>query len=251
MIGKRHEYAAMAKAEKELWWYRSLHELTIKKIKAYSFTPNARILDAGCGTGGMLAYLKSKGYTNIEGFDLSSDAIEYANEYTDLNVRLLDILDSDKAYEKNRFDIVISNDILCLLAEPQDKIALTKLLSLLKPGGVLIMNLPANNIFKGTHDKTLNVLRRYSKSKITSLVGESAEIKESIYWPFTLSPLIFIVRFSQRIKMLFNKNENFLSDVKLPPAFLNKIFYGLISWENSFMKTKPWGSSVFVVMQKL
>lgn len=221
-----------------------------KKIRQFSFSTNAQILDAGCGTGGMLAYLKGNGYNNLKGFDLSSDAVEYSNEYTDLNVQLLDILEADKVYEKNKFDIIISNDILCLLSEPQDKIALITLVSLLKPGGILLMNLPAGNIFKGTHDVTLNVLRRYSKSQIIKLVGKSAKIKECIYWPYLLSPLIFLVRFSQRIKMLFNKTGNFLSDVKLPPAFLNRIFYNTTRWENKSIQNKPWGSSIFVVIQK-
>lgn len=148
MIGKQYEYDAMWKCEKELWWYRNLHDLTIKKIQQFSYPLHAHILDAGCGTGGMLAQLKQHGYTNLQGFDVSSDAIKHAKKNNGaLNVQLLDLLDADKAYEKNSFDVIICHDILCMLKEPADKLALNKLVSLLKPDGLLLMNLPGRKIF--------------------------------------------------------------------------------------------------------
>ncbi len=250
MIGKQYEYDAMAKCEKELWWYRCLHELTLKKIKESSISSDSEILDAGCGTGGLLAFLKGHGYKQVRGFDLSTDAIDHTKKYSGLDVQLLDILQCDMVYRKNFFDVIICNDILCLLKGKDDKIAFDKLVSLLKPGGLLLMNLPAGQLFKGTHDVTLNVLRRYSKSQVQNLFGRSAIIKECIYWPFLLSPLIFIFRSSQRLKLAFTKNRDFSSDVKLPLHFLNRLFYKIISWENKNLQRKPWGSSIFIVAQK-
>lgn len=214
------------------------------------FPVNAKILDAGCGTGGMLAYLKRNRYLNVTGFDLSPDAILHSKKDNKIDVQLLDIFESDKVYSKETFDIIISHDILCLLHGQEDKIAFEKLISLLKPGGLLLMNLPSGHFFKGTHDVAVGITKRYSKAKLLELAGESIKIKESIYWPFFLSPLIFVVRFSQRIKLLLNRNVHVLSDVKLPPASINELFYNITRWENKVLKNKPWGSSVFVVMQK-
>lgn len=100
MIGKQYEYNAMATCEKEMWWFKCLHEITLEKIEKLS-CKEAKILDAGCGTGGMLTYLHNDGFTNITGFDLSSDAIAHAKKNTALQVELLSILECDKFYAKN------------------------------------------------------------------------------------------------------------------------------------------------------
>ena len=61
MIGNRYEYDVMAKCEKELWWYRCLHELTLKKINAATKIAHQSILNAGCGTGELLVRVKENG----------------------------------------------------------------------------------------------------------------------------------------------------------------------------------------------
>jgi hypothetical protein len=86
--------------------------------------------------------------------------------------------------------------------------------------------------------------------QLAPLVGDSVQIKETMYWPFLLSPAIFLVRFMQRVRMFLHKNLQAMSDVKLPHPLLNKVFYRATSWENKRMGYKPWGSSVFVVMRK-
>lgn len=250
MIGKQNEYNSMAECEKEMWWFKCLHEITLEKIEKLS-SKEAKILDAGCGTGGMLNYLYTHGFTNITGFDLSPDAIEHAKKNTDLQVELLSILECDKFYAKNSFDIIICNDILVLLPGNDDKIAFNKLISLLKPGGFLLMNFAVGKLFSGTHDVACEMVKRYSKNLIIKLVdGSEAKIEELIYWPFLLSPLILLVRLYQRFKLILYKNKEFESDVKLPPQTLNNIFYSVTRFETKRMPVKPWGSSIFAVMSR-
>ncbi len=251
MIGKQYEYDAMSKCDKELWWYRNLHDLTVKKIHQYSYPLNAHILDAGCGTGGMLVTLNQNGYSNVQGFDVSLDAITHTKKRNgSLNIKLLDILQVDKAYLKNSFDVIICHDILCMLKEPDDKIAFNKLVSLLKPDGLLLMNLPAGKYFRGTHDIAVGITKRYTKAHVKKLAANSIEIKESIYWPFLLSPVIFSVRSLQRIRTPFVRKRPVLSDVKLPPVLINKALHRLTNWENRNISLKPWGSSIFIVAKK-
>ncbi len=250
MIGKQYEYDAMAKCEKEMWWFKCLHEITLEKIEKLSFK-EAKILDAGCGTGGMLDYLHDKGFSNLTGFDLSSDAIEHTRKNSALQVELISILECDKFYPENSFDIIICNDILVLLKDNDDKLAFGKLISLLKPGGLLLMNFAAGKLFRGTHDVACEMVKRYSKDEIEKLAdGSESKIKELIYWPFLLSPLIFIVRFYQRCKMMLYKNREFESDVKLPPPIFNNIFYQVTKFENKKIPVKSWGSSIFAVITK-
>ncbi|RZK47990.1 MAG: class I SAM-dependent methyltransferase [Pedobacter sp.] len=251
MIGKQYEYEAMATCEKKLWWYKCLHDLTLYKIEEVADADSA-ILDAGCGTGGMLSRLQNRGFRNLAGFDLSTDAIDYTVKSGFSKVQLLNILECDKAFPPRYFDLIICHDILCLLDDGEDKQAFANLTSLLKPSGLLIMNLPAGQLFKGTHDRAVGIKRRYSKERIIRLAsGYGVRIRDIQYWPFLLSPLILSLRLSQRCKLIFNKKKQFKSDVSLPHPLLNNLFYKMTSFENKVMKFKPWGSSIFVTIEKI
>jgi SAM-dependent methyltransferase len=249
MIGKKYEYEAMAECEQHLWWYRCLHDLTLKKIKENSNESAIRVLDAGCGTGGLLLYLKKNHFTDIEAFDLSPDAVAFASATSGIKVSLHDITKPPN-YPCNYFDIVISHDILCLLPAGEDEKALYHLLEVLKPGGILLMNLPALNAFRGTHDIAVGIKKRYSAKKLQKLLGEYATIIEAVYWPFLLSPPVFLMRSLQRLAIPFIHSKTVVSDVKMPSALLNDFFYRLTSVENRYIKNKPWGSSLMAVVQK-
>lgn len=249
MIGNRYEYDAMAQCERDLWWFRFLHELTISTIKKYVHNSNPAILDAGCGTGGLLEQLKQQGYTNVSGFDLSPDAVEYARKSCP-HVQMLDILQTDKVFPKNSFDVVVCNDIFTVLPDGKDRQALEKLVSVLKPGGLLIINLAALKSFAGSHDVAVSMTRRYSKASVHKLAANLVTVKETIFWPFLLSPVIFSIRSFQRLKLSLGKKGNLKSDVKPIPSLLNSFFYSITKSERKFPFAKPWGSSIFVVMQK-
>lgn len=249
MIGNRYEYDAMAQCERDLWWFKYLHQLTIRTIKKYSPASNPAILDAGCGTGGLIEQLRQQGYTNLSAFDLSRDAVEYARK-TWPAAQMLDILQTDKAFPKNSFDIVVCNDIFTVLPDGKDREALEKLVAVLKPGGILIMNVAALKSFAGSHDVAVSMTRRYTKTSINQLASNLAIVKETVFWPFLLSPLIFGIRSFQRLKLSVGKKENLKSDVKPIPSSLNNFFYSVTNLERKMPFSKPWGSSLFVVMQK-
>lgn len=249
MIGNRYEYDAMAWCERDLWWFRCLHELTTEKIRKYSLKSNPAILDAGCGTGGFLQHLKVNGFTNVTGFDLSPDAINHA-QAVDPNVIQLDLLETDKVFNANTFDVVVCNDIFTVLPPGKDRVALQKLMYVLKPGGILIMNLAALSAFAGIHDLAVDMTMRYNKKSIRKLAESNSVVKEFVYWPFALSPFIFAVRSLQRLKLFFNPRTSLVSDVKRIPKALNTLFYSVTKVEISATFPKPWGSSLMVVLEK-
>jgi SAM-dependent methyltransferase len=248
MIGKPHEYNAMATCETSLWWYKFLHDSTLSVLKLHNIGARCRILDAGCGTGGLLKKLLDVGYDKLDGFDLSKDALTYARNLTSLHLKLCDITTALQHYPSSSFDAIISHDILCLLPLEKEKAAIDQLIKLLKPGGILIMNLPAFNAFRGTHDIAVGITRRYTKSDIKNLIENSANVETSVYWPFLLSVPIYLVRLSQRLGTIGTKAVK--SDVRTPNTALNWMLYQVSKIEGFFLKSKPWGSSVFTVIRR-
>jgi SAM-dependent methyltransferase len=250
MIGKASEYKAMATCEGSLWWYKCLHDLTLNTLAAYQVSKDSSILDAGCGTGGLLTKLLSKGYTNLSGFDLSEDAIDYASKATHLDLKIHDITSLVQHYDANSFDIIMSHDIVCLLPPDKDAEAINQLFRILKPGGILMMNLPALSAFQGTHDLAVGITKRYSKSAIRALIGWRGNIENMVYWPFALSIPIYFTRLAQRTQLKIGSEKPIISDVKMINKTLNSIFYKVSTLENNILKSKPWGSSLFITVKK-
>ena len=249
MIDRRIEYLKMASVEDALWWYRSLHALVVDTLSRCGCPAESAILDAGCGTGGLMQTLLKRGYRNIKGFDLSTDAIEICRE-RGLDVRKGDITEIDRVWRET-CDVVISNDVLCCLDEAQARSTLPKVHAVLKPGGLFMGNLPAFNAFAGIHDISVGIRKRYARREFMELVGpEQFEVVSMRYWPFFLSPVVFAARLWQRIRIRFDRNLEIESDIDLPPRLINQLLFRIVCFENAVFEKKPWGSSLFFVIRK-
>ena len=247
MLGNRYEYDVMSLAEEKHWWYRTLHRQVIREIRRYSDTDSA-ILDAGCGTGGLLLKLKENGFENTEGFDLDPYAVELARakgaRASQGSLQEIDTL-CGKTY-----DCIVSCDVLYFLSEEEQKTFLSKMLNLLKENGRILINIPALKSFRGTHDITVSIKNRPSKKQFKNILPQNACFVRAVYWPFLVSPIIFFVRFLQRRKLKYSSNNEFTSDIKTPGWILNS-FLSIIGFLDSFLPLKPFGSSLFAVIRKI
>jgi SAM-dependent methyltransferase len=250
MIDNKKEYQKMSDVESELWWYKILHKLCLKEIKQHFSSKEISIFDAGCGTGGLMCSLQNNGYKKIKGIDISSDAVEICKD-RNLQVAIDSILNIDKYLTKGECDVIISNDVLYFLTKEEQIEFINKCHSLLSPTGILLLNLPALEAFKGTHDVVVHIKKRFTTSMTDELISASSfTAKKMRFWPFTMSPLIYLVRFYQRKKMKKGNALNVTSDVDLPPSFINKVLYLLVSTEISLSNAYPWGSSMFLTLKK-
>lgn len=252
MVGNRQEYEAMNACEKELWWYKNLHNNVLKALeKKFGANKEIKIIDAGCGTGGLMEFLALKGYTNVSGIDLSSDAIEFC-KLKGLNVEEKDILNVSQGVSEESFDALISNDILCYFSESYNQMeVISQFYKILKPSGICILNLPALKVFFGTHDIAVGIRHRFgfheTKEMITS-VGFS--INSMFFWPFLVSPLILFVRIWQRISNSIFPKENIVSDVSIPSSLINRILFKLTFLEARLPFRRFFGSSLFIIAEK-
>ena len=96
------------------------------------------ILDIGCGIGIFLAEARNRGWSAY-GFDTSEFAINYAKNKLGLeNVKKMDVQDID--YQKNSFDVITMFHVIEHVLYPKE--LLKKCYTLLKPGGILLMETP-------------------------------------------------------------------------------------------------------------
>ena len=232
------------------WWYQSLYKLVIESITQKFSNKNISILDAGCGTGGLMYTLKKTGFNKITGFDLSEDAVKICRD-RGLNVYRNSLQNIEEKNDVESIDVVISNDNLYFLDKEEQRLYIKSCSKIIKSEGLLIMNLPAFDVFRGIHDLSVGISKRFSRKNIDELFSDNNFEVSIVYWPFILSPLIGLVRMVQRFKLNQNKQISIKSDIDLPPYFINKFLGKICQLERSIPIGKPFGSSLLVVAKKI
>jgi len=250
MIDNPREYEVMAEVEANHWWYRVLHSLVLESIGRELTSANIQVLDAGCGTGGLMHSLKAAGYNHVKGFDLSPIAVDICQK-NGLDVQVGDLCELATIQAPSKFDVIISNDTLCYLSTEQQLAFVKSAYARLNAGGLLLMNMPALAAFRGTHDRAVGILHRFNRREVKQLI-ESAGFEPLVlrYWPLSLSPAIFAVRAWQRLRDDPASPVKPPSDLKSYSVTLNTLLYRLIRLEMRWLKTAPFGSSLFTVLRR-
>jgi SAM-dependent methyltransferase len=236
----------MYEIESTHWWFRSLHELVLGHIdKNHNKTIN--ILDAGCGTGCLLLQMKNLG--KITGIDFRDAALSYCRRRGLKNTILVDLNKWNEI--ENQFDYVISLDVISDQGIDDDKLILEKFYKSLKPGGKLLLHVPAFPILKRRHDETVTIRNRYRRKDIEIISKEvgftPVQIQYRLFFAF---PLFLIWKLFESIISRRKKTE---SDLFTLPSFANCLLIQLSRWENTILRygiSLPWGTSIFSILQK-
>ena len=232
------EYALMDAAEDRMWWYRALHTRLLGCLD----TINGSVLDAGCGTGGFLAYLKAHRP------DLQATGIEWAEQAA---IRAHDKSRAPIArgsvnalpFADSSFDAAVSADVLCHGAVDATQ-TLQELGRVLKPGGGLIVNMPAYMWMLSAHDRRVHNVRRQTAAQTTQMLRQAGFRKiRARYWNGLLLPLMILQR-----KLLATGSA--ASDVAPLPPWLDAILHGTTEIERRLPVTLPFGGSVLAIAEK-
>ena len=253
MIGRSEEYEKMFRLEGQLWWYRSLHERVETALRQrFGNRKDIIILDAGCGTGGMLDFLRRRGYTNLRGLDGSVDAVAFCHE-RELPVTFIDLANLASFEPEIQYDAIICNDVFCYFTETDLPSLVLALAHRLKPDGVLVSNNNAFKAFEGQHDIAVGIIRRFVLRDFEQLLPIAGlVIRQATYWSFILSPLILLMRQWQRLQLTlgWRKPEEAQSDVYLPNPWVNETLHRIVRVEQKLLRRTPFGSSLFITVGK-
>ena len=248
MLENNHEYEKMAKLEGTHWWYVSLHALCRSALRTQEIPLNAPILDAGCGTGGVLESLKTHGFNNLKGFDLSQHAIAVAQSR---KLRVYQDNLANLANTQGPYKVIFCNDVLYFFDQEERLKILKQLHSLLTKDGLLVLNVPTFKLFRGSHDSVVGIKNRFERRHIAELLSNlDVKVISVTYWPLLLSPIILSVRLFQRFRSRVFSTRGLESDIKQHWPLLNNLFAILTNFENRFLKKKGFGSSAFIILRK-
>jgi len=186
------EYATMFRVEETHWWYGALHRLIFQTLETE--LPDWRekeILDVGCGTGAILQRLGNP-EKNV-GVDLAEEAVSLCHRRGLTNVRQGDIC--ALPFGDASFDAVICSSVLYHQWVSDLAAAVREMRRVLRPGGLLLVNVPAFRFLHSAHDVAVMTARRFRKPEIRKLLlDQNFKIQRLTYWTTLLFPLAVVAR---------------------------------------------------------
>lgn len=236
--------AAMYELHNELedshWWFTARREIVLSLLRAElsadpALRPPLRILDAGCGAGGMLRHFAPFGMA--VGIDPAPEAVAHATS-KGLDVRLGGLPDSLPFGPVDRFDIVTALDVIEHVDD--DAAALRALRRLLEPGGRLIVTVPAFDCLWSGHDVANEHRRRYRRGQLSErLRAAGFRTLRLSYCNTALFPPIAAVRLARRLLRPYPAGAGARSDLRRVPAPLNTILHHVFAAERFIIPRVP------------
>ncbi len=240
------EYQRMFEAEELQWWYVGMRAISFALLRPVlgGRAPEAvRLLDAGCGTGNNLRHLAALGRTT--GVDLSSEALRFCRSrgVTVAGGNLMAL-----PFAAAAFDCVTSFDVLYHRWIEDDGAAVSELARVLKPGGLLLVRVPALKLLWGAHDEAVHSRHRYTRGELRALLASAGlVVLRSSYANTLLFPLLLLRRTADRLSGRQGSDVGFL------PAPLEWVFRNLLAIEARLVGwglSLPIGASLFALAQK-
>jgi ubiquinone/menaquinone biosynthesis C-methylase UbiE len=244
---KAQEHDIMRAVEDHYWWYQALRQHVADSIQPDA--PKFSVLDAGCGSGGMLAALRRKfPHAELTGIDESEHAIALCRD-RNTGARFVQAGVHELPFAADAFDVVLSLDVW-VNAGVDDALAAHETHRVLRPDGKLILNLAAFDFLKGAHDEAVGAVRRYTRPQVRALLeGSGFTIERLTYWNATLTPPVAVVRWLSRRRPV---SEEARSDFRPLLPFVNSALKALAALELRASRhlSLPFGTSVFAVARK-
>lgn len=234
---ERIVYDRMAELDTRHWWYRARREVLAALIARKVKPPEgARILEIGCGTGHNLEMLGQFGH--VDAIELDDAAREVASARLGrvvLGARLPEL----EGVPERSYDMVALLDVLEHVEE--DRAALRSIARRLKPGGAILITVPAFQWMWSAHDVVNHHQRRYSKRTLNAAIADAGLKVDFVgYFNSILFPLAAAARLAGR---LTGKEE---SDDKLPPKPVNALFETLFGLERHAIARLPFTPGVSI-----
>ena len=231
-------YDRMAAHDSTHWWYRARRDILADYLTRYAALPaDARILEIGCGTGHNLPMLS--GFGRVEAIEIDPAARAIAGERLGRAVGDAP-LPALPGVERGAYDLVAVLDVVEHIED--DVAALKAMGGLLKPGGKILIAVPAHQWMWSAHDVVNHHHRRYSKATLAAAIERAGlRAKKLTYFNSLLFPLAAAARLAGRMT---GRDD---SDDSPPPKPLNTAFETIFRLERHLVGRLPMTPGVSIV----
>jgi len=231
------EYELMDAAEARMWWYRALHA----RVRDALAGIDGRVLDAGCGTGGLLSALAGRSGLDLTGLEPSAFGARRSRQKS--HARIVRGTINALPFAPASFDAAVTADVLCHAAV-NPAAALHELRRVLRPGGRLLVNMPAYAWLLSAHDRRVHNVLRQNRAQLRAMLADAGFVRICVrYWNGLLLPLMVAQR------KLLARGGGAASDVALFPPWLDAILYAITDLERRLPFSLPAGGSVLATAE--
>jgi SAM-dependent methyltransferase len=243
------EYDALEKVEREHWFYKGKRVLVQNWIGcAANLSRGDRIVDCGAGTGELVRVLRgryeTKGITVI-GIEYVEEARRLAKERK--GTELLEGSILDLPLKDSTSQVTIALDVLEHVED--DTLAFSELLRITKPGGIVIINVPAFMSLWSDWDVSLGHFRRYSKSMLRLLFVPHQSEFDVLHFDYENAFAFLPILTLRTVSRLFKLKTRF--EDHIPSPGMNKMLLDIfVGQSKASWLHPPFGSSLFCVLRK-
>jgi SAM-dependent methyltransferase len=208
-------YAAEAELEERHWWYVGRRRLFARELARHGVGPEAAVLDIGIGAGANLRMLRDLGLTGVTGLDFSDEAIRFCGEKGFGGLIRGDIC--ALPFAGASFDFVLATDIIEHVDD--DVGALKEIRRVLRPGGTVLVSVPAFDQLWGLQDRISHHRRRYRLAPLANKFEQTGlRLSRAFYFNYLMFLPIWIVR-----RLIDRLHIEIESETRLVSPSINRI----------------------------
>jgi SAM-dependent methyltransferase len=238
----------MSEAAATHWWFRGRRRVVEALLRQFAPGGALAIADVGCGTGTEIGMLRAFG--RVVGIDSSDLALQLAHErgHGELIVAAIPRL----CFPDGAFDVVCALDVIEHIED--DRAAVYELWRVVRPGGLLMVTVPAYPWLWSEHDDANQHRRRYTRAQLRArLSAPGCTILKLSYMSVAVAPAVVAVRLVKNLtRWPGNGTRAPRLDLFSVPRSVNAILVASFTAEALWLRHGrfPFGTSIVCVARK-
>ncbi|GAC1436892.1 MAG: class I SAM-dependent methyltransferase [Solirubrobacteraceae bacterium] len=209
--------------EDQHWWYRGRRKVIDEALERLTLPPGIAILDAGCGSGRNMVELQRRG--TVTGLELADESVARARQRGVGEVVQGSL--AEMPFADASFDLAVSFDVIEHLED--DLAALRELRRVVRPGGTLVLTVPAYQWLWSDHDVVNHHYRRYT---LKTLDAQSTAAGWTLHSSTHFNGLLLPAAIAHRgLARLRRSGGEAVSDLERTPGRLNALLERVLDVE--------------------
>ena len=248
----KNNFEFLFEMEQRHFWHVGRREIIYDLLQQTYHNGLSKIsmIEIGCGNGSVLQYLKNKG-VNVEGGDLFLEALQFCQKRVNVPLYQFDVLNTP--FVNEQYDVVGLFDVIEHIED--DAAVLKEMHRICKPGGRIILTVPANKLLWSYFDVLSHHKRRYSKKELCQKLQDAGFAVEKLsFFVFFLFPMMLAYRIAKNLSHRSSNANSLSSYTELQTLpLVNGVFLQTLRLEKLLIRRTnlPFGTSLLAIARKV